>query len=901
MQANVYDFDKTILQKDSSVEFYKFCLKKKPSILKYIFYQLFFFALYVFSIIDKTSFKSHIFIFVKAFDDLDSVIKEFWLEKKKYVNKWYLEKHQDTDIVISASPSFLLKPICDELGIKNLLASEVDPKTGKFLRANCYGEEKVNRLKEFGEVEINEFYSDSKSDQPLANLAKTAYLVKGETIYKWDEYKPTLKQKIKSHFFTKEFLAFLVVGAINTFNGVLLSYLFSFLLPPVPAFFVGYLISLTISYFLNSLFVFKSKLGFLKYLKFCVSYIPNFLIQNGLIIIFYYHCHFNKLLVYALAAIIAIPITFLILSLVTFAKGDKDSSFEEWKRNTKFSSICFHIAGLILITIVFDILICSALFIVKLGISWYQFPLSFVLACLVLYLLKGKKDKLTYLITVGTTLVIFVGFILLCSKVYDISYDGNAYHKLAVGFLKYGWNPIYEEATTETATRILGHEVIVASWVDGYCKGTWIFGASIYAITGSIESGKCYNILLLTAVLLASYGVFDKKVSNKAVAIVLSFVAAFNPALTSQLFTFYIDGALYASLYLLILYLLVWLLDESFDFKYIFLLIGASMIICGNIKFTGLLIGGCFCIVNFLVFAVRRYLFNKKNNTSKGYIKQLLPSFIALAIIAGITVIWAGSNTYVTNIIRHKTIGYPLTGPNAIDIMTMNSPFTPGSNRIVNLFKSLFARGENFTYTAGHDVTFKIPFTFTMEELKTYRDSCDLRIAGFGPLFSGVVIILAITFILECIKTKKNFETILLFINLVLCGAFVIAIKESWWARYAAYLYVGVIIILYVAVKEVNFKNPLFILGLLGLFVLTINDLYQLTMISNYVNNSIEITKCFADMKATTTEVYAYNGVFPGTYFNLLDEGFNYIEDPHAIERYGFQYLGKLGVVWVAR
>ena len=35
------------------------------------------------------------------------------------------------------------------------------------------------------EVDIDEFYSDSRSDAPLARMAKRAYLVKGETLLPW--------------------------------------------------------------------------------------------------------------------------------------------------------------------------------------------------------------------------------------------------------------------------------------------------------------------------------------------------------------------------------------------------------------------------------------------------------------------------------------------------------------------------------------------------------------------------------------------------------------------------------------------------------------------------------------------------------------------------------------------
>ena len=36
---------------------------------------------------------------------------------------------------------------------------------------------------------IDEFYSDSYSDQPLADLAKRAFLVRGEDVLPWDAKK----------------------------------------------------------------------------------------------------------------------------------------------------------------------------------------------------------------------------------------------------------------------------------------------------------------------------------------------------------------------------------------------------------------------------------------------------------------------------------------------------------------------------------------------------------------------------------------------------------------------------------------------------------------------------------------------------------------------------------------
>ena len=47
--------------------------------------------------------------------------------------------------------------------------------------------EKVNRFKfSFPDEVINEFYSDSKSDFPLADIAMKAYFVKGDYIKEWN-------------------------------------------------------------------------------------------------------------------------------------------------------------------------------------------------------------------------------------------------------------------------------------------------------------------------------------------------------------------------------------------------------------------------------------------------------------------------------------------------------------------------------------------------------------------------------------------------------------------------------------------------------------------------------------------------------------------------------------------
>lgn len=192
---NIYDFDKTIYNGDSTQHFYFYCLKHHPKIIIWLPYQACMFLLYVLGFYSKTQFKERFYKFFKSVKHIDSEVERFWDINISGIKKWYLDNQKDTDIIISASPEFLLKPICNKLGIKNLIASKVDFNDGKYTGLNCYGEEKVSRLRsEMGNIEYEHFYSDSLSDEPLALLStKESYIVVGEKLIPWNDYKAQKK------------------------------------------------------------------------------------------------------------------------------------------------------------------------------------------------------------------------------------------------------------------------------------------------------------------------------------------------------------------------------------------------------------------------------------------------------------------------------------------------------------------------------------------------------------------------------------------------------------------------------------------------------------------------------------------------------------------------------------
>ncbi len=176
---NVFDFDKTIFNGDSTAKFYKYALVRYPKMLLYVPSMVCAFSsYYIFKRGTKTQAKERFYKFLTAIPDIDKAVEDFWDKNLDGIFDWYKGVHKETDVVISASPEFLLEGVCKKLGVEKMMASRVDKKTGKYLGENCHGKEKVRRFYEvYPNGTIDEFYSDSVSDAPLAKIAKKAFVI----------------------------------------------------------------------------------------------------------------------------------------------------------------------------------------------------------------------------------------------------------------------------------------------------------------------------------------------------------------------------------------------------------------------------------------------------------------------------------------------------------------------------------------------------------------------------------------------------------------------------------------------------------------------------------------------------------------------------------------------------
>lgn len=183
---NTYDFDKTIFYPDSSFCFYRYCLRRFPSaVLPTVPRSLRLAVRYKSGKIRAKALKEQLFSFLSAVPDVDAAVADFWQQNEQRIGSWYLEQKKDDDLILSASPRFLLQPICDRLGVE-LIATEMDRHSGKIDGENCHDHEKVRRFylrDPDGHTEA--FYSDSLSDSPMAEIADRAFLVKKHRLFPW--------------------------------------------------------------------------------------------------------------------------------------------------------------------------------------------------------------------------------------------------------------------------------------------------------------------------------------------------------------------------------------------------------------------------------------------------------------------------------------------------------------------------------------------------------------------------------------------------------------------------------------------------------------------------------------------------------------------------------------------
>ena len=186
---NVYDFDGTIYYPDCVLSFGMWCAIKHPRLwFTFLPKAFFYLTLYILGIMPRYRFERKGFGFLGMVDDLDEQLEKFWDKHEKRISKWYLAQKKPDDLIISASPECIIAPIAKRLGV-SYVATEYDREYGVLLNNLMYAKEKARYIFDRGFPVINEFYSDSLSDTPIALCAEKAFYVthRAQKVSDWPE------------------------------------------------------------------------------------------------------------------------------------------------------------------------------------------------------------------------------------------------------------------------------------------------------------------------------------------------------------------------------------------------------------------------------------------------------------------------------------------------------------------------------------------------------------------------------------------------------------------------------------------------------------------------------------------------------------------------------------------
>ncbi len=430
---------------------------------------------------------------------------------------------------------------------------------------------------------------------------------------------------------------------------------------------------------------------------------------------------------------------------------------------------CLLLGGSIVLLYCVILIVSSIGFLLGISLNKYQFPIAIIIivgiqrwASRVYY----PEDKAPgFYLLLGTSTVILTSALFLCQAMTDISWDGQTYHADAVLRLTSGWNPFRQRAPSGT---------LFTSYLTIFAKGPWIAAASVVKLTGEFEHGKLFSLLLpMAAFLIAIPAIATFKGLSKLWIIALALLLAGNPVSLYQMFTFYVDGQLAALMGITVSLLI---LINHHATRANMILLSAIIILLINVKLNGALYM-LILVCGFLVWT----LYNRSSHSI-----EITASLIVGCLVGGILV---GFNPYLTQFATMLLVGESLFYPESWQSLTVLGANSPPDfaemGRLEKIFRSLFARSEASIVSSE----LKLPFTFSRTEFGMFLWP-DVRLGGFGPLFSGVILLSLLAFIYQFHSTRHRLHRAgFLFVLLFLIISSGFSNPEAWWARYSPQTY----------------------------------------------------------------------------------------------------------------
>lgn len=346
----------------------------------------------------------------------------------------------------------------------------------------------------------------------------------------------------------------------------------------------------------------------------------------------------------------------------------------------------------------------------------------------------------------------------------DTSWDGQRYQYDATRALAEGWNP-YREAFPTPAG------LYSEQWPQFYPMAAWLASAVPVAAGLDIEAAKLPQLLLAIALFVGALGASTTFGLNRWQSLAVAVCAALNPIIVVQAFTRMNDGLLASCIGICAIFAALWLRDRRFDFLAIAL---AAMAFGLNLKFSAI---PTFVILCSLIVALAWYALGR------GAAIRASAALLAGGIV-GICLL--GAHPYVTNTLEHHHPFYPVYGDNPVDIITMNRPRAFADlTEVERLASSYFGPSSNAVFRAEGEL--KWPFTLHADEFDA-AGAFDARMGGFGPFFSGAMIVamLLCLWIGIADRTKSRLVALGAIVALAVAS---LAMPEAWWARYVPQLW----------------------------------------------------------------------------------------------------------------
>lgn len=527
------------------------------------------------------------------------------------------------------------------------------------------------------------------------------------------------------------------------------------------------------------------------------------------------------------------------------------------QKNQHFSNFYFLLA-LGLISLFAYTIIFSAISLIRgFSISAWLFPAATFMMLVTQFYASRElfpiKPGRIFFKSSGILLGLILTCLILAHSIYDISFDGQWYHQETVYQMKNGWNPYYKELPVPKIPGIPGPRILWCSGphippkenpegeqnfvnikytsINYFPKAVEITEAAIYSITNRIETGKAINAMMLLASLFLCLSVFYKmNCWNSGKIWFLGILFAFNPVTIYQLTSYCLDGLMISTLICLASIFVLLILDKN---KYNVFLFGLLVLISINIKFTSFLFASVFCLCFVTILVIKKKWSHLRSILIAG----------SLSLLTGF--VFVGFHPYLTNLIAHNVIFYGLKETrNEIDGECPT--YLINKNRFEKFIISTGAESFN---TAGEQESLrrilKIPFTVTQRELLE-ANNAEPEMAGFGPFFSGALILAVILLVMMTPRFLKEpiLKEVLIILSFLLLTIFLI--PDPWWARFIPQCWLFPVIVL--LLSEILPFRGLFIKPVLYIS-LSLNILWALSgilfniLISVHINYQIDQLK----------------------------------------------------------